>query len=105
MSRGRRAGFAEGMGFPGHFLIRIGIDTARHVVDPFHDGAVREAADLRALVRKVLGPEVEAAAALFRSGRIATFCCDWRTTFGCALPRTPTGRGGAVARAHAGDRP
>lgn len=50
---------AEGMGFPGHFLIRIGIDTARHVVDPFHDGAVREAADLRALVHKVLGPEVE----------------------------------------------
>lgn len=46
---------AEGLGFPGHFLIRIGIDGARHVVDPFHDGAVRDATDLREL----LGPEVE----------------------------------------------
>lgn len=50
---------AEGLGFPGHFLIRIGIDGARHVVDPFHDGAVRDATDLRELLRKVLGPEVE----------------------------------------------
>jgi len=50
---------AEGLGFPGHFLIRIGIDGARHVVDPFHDGVVRDAADLRDLLRKVLGQEAE----------------------------------------------
>lgn len=50
---------AEGLAFPAHFLIRVGIDGARHVVDPFHDGAVREAADLRDLLRQVLGPEAE----------------------------------------------
>ncbi|MGQ3296897.1 SirB1 family protein [Reyranella sp.] len=52
---------AEGLAFPGHFLIRIGIDGTRHVVDPFHEGAVREAADLRRLLRQVLGPEAELA--------------------------------------------
>ena len=50
---------AEGLGFPGHFLIRVGIDGARHVVDPFNDGAVREASDLRELLRKVLGADAE----------------------------------------------
>jgi regulator of sirC expression with transglutaminase-like and TPR domain len=50
---------AEGLAFPGHFLIRVGIDGARHVIDPFHDGAVREASELRELLRKVLGPEAE----------------------------------------------
>ncbi len=52
---------AEGLAFPGHFLIRVEIDGARHVVDPFNDGAVREAADLRELLRKVLGAEAELA--------------------------------------------
>lgn len=56
---------AEGLAFPGHFLIRIGIDGARHVVDPFHEGAVREAADLRKLLRQVLGPDAELAPAHF----------------------------------------
>lgn len=50
---------AEGLAFPGHFLIRIGIDGARHVVDPFHEGALRDAADLRKLLRQVLGPDAE----------------------------------------------
>jgi len=48
---------AEGLAFPGHFLIRVAIDGARHVVDPFHDGVVRDAADLRDLLRQVLGPD------------------------------------------------
>lgn len=50
---------AEGLAFPGHFLIRIGIDGGRHVVDPFHEGVVLEAADLRKLLRQVLGPDAE----------------------------------------------
>jgi len=50
---------AEGLAFPGHFLIRVAIDGARHVVDPFHDGAVRDATQLRDLVRRVLGPDAE----------------------------------------------
>ncbi len=56
----RRQGWeAEGLAFPAHFLIRVGIDGARHVVDPFHDGTVRDAADLRGLLRRVLGQEAE----------------------------------------------
>jgi regulator of sirC expression with transglutaminase-like and TPR domain len=51
--------FAEGLAFPGHFLIRVAIDGARHIVDPFNDGAVREATELRELVRKVLGADAE----------------------------------------------
>jgi regulator of sirC expression with transglutaminase-like and TPR domain len=50
---------AEGLAFPGHFLIRVGIDGARHVVDPFHDGSVRDAAELRGLLQQVLGPGAE----------------------------------------------
>ena len=50
---------AEGLGFPGHFLIRVAIDGARHVVDPFHDGLVRDADQLRELVRQVLGADAE----------------------------------------------
>jgi regulator of sirC expression with transglutaminase-like and TPR domain len=56
---------AEGLAFPGHFLIRVGIDGARHVVDPFHEGVVREAADLRRLLRQVLGPDAELAPSHF----------------------------------------
>lgn len=56
----RRQGWeAEGLAFPAHFLIRVAIDGARHVVDPFHDGTVRDAADLRDLLRRVLGAEAE----------------------------------------------
>ncbi len=56
---------AEGLAFPAHFLIRVGIDGARHVVDPFHEGAVREAADLRELLQKVLGADAELTPAHF----------------------------------------
>lgn len=50
---------AEGLAFPAHFLIRVMIDGARHVIDPFHGGAVRDAAELRALLRQVVGPQAE----------------------------------------------
>ena len=50
---------AEGLAFPGHFLIRVSVDGARHVVDPFHEGMLRDAADLRGLLRQVLGPDAE----------------------------------------------
>lgn len=50
---------AEGLAFPAHFLIRVAIDGARHVVDPFHDGVVREASELRELLQKLLGREAE----------------------------------------------
>jgi regulator of sirC expression with transglutaminase-like and TPR domain len=50
---------AEGLAFPAHFLIRVAIDGARHVLDPFHDGTVRESGDLRDLLRQVLGADAE----------------------------------------------
>lgn len=50
---------AEGLNFPGHFLIRVAIDGARHVVDPFNDGIVRDADDLREFTKKVLGPNAQ----------------------------------------------
>jgi len=56
---------AEGLNFPGHFLIRVAIEGARHVVDPFHDGAVCDAAQLRDLVHRVAGPEAELDPAYF----------------------------------------
>jgi regulator of sirC expression with transglutaminase-like and TPR domain len=50
---------AEGLAFPGHFLIRVEIDGARHVLDPFNDGEVVEPPALRTLLQRVLGPEAE----------------------------------------------
>lgn len=46
---------SEGLAFPGHFLIRIGIDGARYVLDPFNNGLVCDAAEMRALLQRVLG--------------------------------------------------
>ncbi|MBM3643340.1 MAG: hypothetical protein FJX02_03205 [Alphaproteobacteria bacterium] len=48
---------AVGTAFPRHFLIRIGIDGARHLVDPFHDGAAPDGAELKTLAGRVLGRE------------------------------------------------
>src|SRR5215475_12160627 len=50
---------AEGLAFPAHFLIRVAIDGGRHVLDPFHEGAVRDATDLRRLLRQVLGADAQ----------------------------------------------
>jgi len=47
---------AEGLAFPGHFLIRIEIDGTRHVLDPFNEGQVVEPPALRTLLQRVLGP-------------------------------------------------
>lgn len=50
---------SEGLAFPAHFLIRVTVEGPRYVVDPFHGGAVRDAGELRALLRQLLGPEAE----------------------------------------------
>jgi regulator of sirC expression with transglutaminase-like and TPR domain len=52
---------AEGLAFPGHFLIRVEIDGARHVLDPFNDGRVCDAAEMRSLLQRVLGPQADLA--------------------------------------------
>lgn len=56
---------AEGLAFPAHFLIRIEIDGARHVVDPFNEGLVRDASGLRNLLRNTLGREAQLSSAYF----------------------------------------
>lgn len=52
---GRRAGIAvDGVGFPGHFLARVGGEEGVFV-DPFHGGRVLEEVDLRNLASRMLG--------------------------------------------------
>jgi regulator of sirC expression with transglutaminase-like and TPR domain len=50
---------AEGLNFPGHFLIRVELAGAKHVIDPFHDGAVLDGPELGALVRKVTNGQID----------------------------------------------
>ena len=50
---------AKGLNFPGHFLIRIDDGDARAILDPFQGGAIREPADLRALIKLTSGKDAE----------------------------------------------
>jgi regulator of sirC expression with transglutaminase-like and TPR domain len=65
----RRVGvLAQGVNFPGHFLVRVAIEDAWLFIDPFGRGCVLTPGDLEALLRKtttpnaVLEPSVIAAA-------------------------------------------
>jgi regulator of sirC expression with transglutaminase-like and TPR domain len=54
----RRAGVdARGVGFPGHFLVRVHEGDGELVVDPFNGGAALDRADLEALLKKMAGDE------------------------------------------------
>src|ERR1041384_5102316 len=48
-----------GLGFPGHFLIRLAEGPDRLILDPFHGGRVCDAADLRDLLKAMAGQEIE----------------------------------------------
>ena len=50
---------ADGMNFPGHFLISLSGNAGRLVVDPFHNGNTLEARDLRRLVKAAMGETAE----------------------------------------------
>ena len=50
---------AAGLGFPGHFLIRIEGDGEAAVVDPFHAGRMHDAAGLRGLLKATCGLDAE----------------------------------------------
>lgn len=50
---------AEGLNFPGHFLIRLDAPGERAVVDPFDRGAVRTAPELRELLKASAGEGAE----------------------------------------------
>lgn len=57
---GRALGFhIDGLSFPGHFIVRLEKDGHRLILDPFADGKVMEAADLRQLVKKLIGADAE----------------------------------------------
>jgi regulator of sirC expression with transglutaminase-like and TPR domain len=48
-----------GLGFPGHFLIRLSEGADRLILDPFHGGRICDAASLRELLKAMAGQEVE----------------------------------------------
>jgi regulator of sirC expression with transglutaminase-like and TPR domain len=48
-----------GLGFPGHFLIRLAEGADRLIIDPFHGGRICGAAELRELLKAMAGQEIE----------------------------------------------
>jgi regulator of sirC expression with transglutaminase-like and TPR domain len=59
---------AAGLNFPGHFLIRLeSRDGRRAIVDPFHQGRIMGAPELRELLKVVAGPGVELEAGHYRT--------------------------------------
>ncbi len=59
---------AAGLNFPGHFLVRLeSRDGRRLIIDPFHQGRVMGAPELRDLLKVVAGPGVELEASHYRT--------------------------------------
>ena len=49
-----------GLNFPGHFLVRLeSLDGSRVIIDPFHEGQVLDAPELRDLLKVATGPTEE----------------------------------------------
>jgi regulator of sirC expression with transglutaminase-like and TPR domain len=60
MEVGRRAGLTiEGVGLPGHFIVRVVDSQGGHLVDPFHGAAFLGAADCQERLDRVMGGRVE----------------------------------------------
>lgn len=57
----------EGLNFPGHFLLRLELGPHRVITDPFNNFQIMQAPDLRALLKKIAGPEAELAASYYES--------------------------------------
>jgi len=54
----RRVGvLAQGVNFPGHFLVRVAIEDAWLFIDPFSGGRALSPADLEVLLRKTTTPD------------------------------------------------
>jgi regulator of sirC expression with transglutaminase-like and TPR domain len=57
---GRAQGWEmAGLAFPGHFLVRLSEGPQQLIVDPFHDGRVCGAPELRELLKAVAGADSE----------------------------------------------
>jgi regulator of sirC expression with transglutaminase-like and TPR domain len=52
---------AAGLAFPGHFLVRLSERAQRLIIDPFHNGQICGAAELRDLLKAIVGSERELA--------------------------------------------
>jgi len=50
-----------GLGFPGHFLVRLSDGPERLILDPFHGGRTLDAMAMRELLKAIAGQEVELA--------------------------------------------
>ncbi len=48
-----------GLSFPGHFLLRLDCAGERAILDPFHRGKIRDAGEMRALLKAMQGAEAE----------------------------------------------
>src|SRR6202030_948782 len=48
-----------GLAFPGHFLVRLSDGPERVIIDPFHDGQICGAAELRELLKAATGGDSE----------------------------------------------
>ena len=60
MEVARRIGVrATGVGFPGHFLVRVHEGDDGLVIDPFNGGAALSESDLHELLKRVVGPEAK----------------------------------------------
>jgi regulator of sirC expression with transglutaminase-like and TPR domain len=60
MEVGRRVGVAiEGVGLPGHFVVRAQAISATVLIDPFHGGGVLSVADAEDVVAEALGRRID----------------------------------------------
>ncbi len=59
MEVGQRIGLNfNGVGFPGHFLVKTAIDSNEIVIDPFNDGEIKSPKDLDQMLREMYGGNV-----------------------------------------------
>ncbi len=52
---------ASGINFPGHFMVRLGLDRDGVILDPFNGGTVRTMSDLGAMLKTYGGADAELA--------------------------------------------
>ncbi|HLS68344.1 MAG TPA: transglutaminase-like domain-containing protein [Kiloniellales bacterium] len=50
---------AEGLAFPGHFLVRLDYGSERAIIDPFNGGQLRHPSELRELLKVLAGVDAE----------------------------------------------
>lgn len=56
---------AEGINFPGHFIMRLDYEGERVMIDPFKGCAIIDARDLRMILKRVMGEYAELSASYY----------------------------------------